>query len=221
MKITLHVVAFAIAITVALVAIGLVTDAWLSARRSSAQLATTLVARNATIAQAAAREEQRNTQLESALAAVASQKTKVQTPAQAALAISSVLPTLPLPIAIHNLPDLNVPTDNATGTAKPSGTSADTPQASSPSQPSVTIPPEDLKPLYDHLLDCQACSIERDATKKNLADEQAKVAAMTSERDAAISAAHGGSFWRRLKQETKWFVIGLAVGTAAATAAHH
>jgi hypothetical protein len=196
---TLHIVAIA----AALLAAAFIADAWLTARKSSAQLRATLASQNTLLEHAAAREQQRNTQLAAALAEIAAEKKRVLTPQQAAEAIPSVLPPLPLPVRIQ-IPDL---------TESPKG--RDTAPAS------VSIPQSDLKPLYDSLQDCRACALERDATKKDLADEQTRVAALTRERDAAVAAAHGGNFWARLKHATKWFVIGVAAGAAATAATHH
>jgi len=186
----------------ALIAAVFIADAWRTAHRNSAQLTATLAAQNALIRQAAAQEQQRNTQLSAALNSIATEKKRVQTPQQAVEAIPSVLPPLPLPVKV-SLPDITPLTK---------------PDDESPA--SISIPQSDLKPLYDSLQDCRASALERDATKQDLADEQAKVAALTRERDAAIAAAHGGSFWLRLKQATKWFMVG-AVAGAAATAASH
>jgi hypothetical protein len=195
---TLHTIVFAAALLAAVLA----ADAWLSERRSDRQLAATLASQNALIGQAAAREQLRDTQLAAALAAITAQKRRIQTPRQAADAIPSVLPPLPLPVSIH-LPDLSA-----------------SPNQSEPPAASISIPESDLKPLYDSLQECRACALERDATKKDLADEQARIAALTRERDAAIAAAHGGTFWLRLKRGAKWFVIGVAAGAAATAATH-
>jgi hypothetical protein len=128
-------------------------------------------------------------------------KRRIQTPQQAAEALASVLPPLPLPVSVR-LPDLTAP-----------------PTRSEPAPAAVSVPQADLKPLYDALADCRACALERDALKKDLVDEQAKTTALLRERDAAISAARGGAFWSRLKQSAKWFALGAALG--AASASHH
>jgi hypothetical protein len=196
---TLHIVAVAATLIAAL----FIADAWRASHKSSAQLTATLATQKALIEHAAAQEQQRDEQLASALASIAAKKRRIQTPQQAAEAIPSVLPPLPLPVKIL-LPDLT-----------PSPKQGDALPAS------VSIPQADLKPLYDSLQDCRACALERDAAKKDLADEQARLAALTRERDAAIAAAHGGSFWARLKHATKWFAIGVAAGAAATAASHH
>jgi hypothetical protein len=155
------------------------------------------------IEQASAREEQRNKDLAAVLANIAAAKKHVQTPQQAADAIPSALPPLPLPIKI-SIPNL-----------------AQSPPPDDPAPASISVPQSDLKPLYDSLQDCRACALEREATKKDLADELARAAALTRERDAAITAAHGGTFWSHLKYAAKWFAIGAATAAIATTASHH
>ena len=198
---TLHIVIAASTLIAAL----LIGDAWRIARKNSVQLAATLATQNALIEQASVREEQRNKDLTAALATIAAAKKHVQTPQQAADAIPSVLPPLPLPIkiSIPNLAQSPLPLQDDVAPA------------------SISIPQSDLKPLYDSLQDCRACALERDATKKDLLDEQSRVAALTRERDAAITAAHGGTFWSHLKYAAKWFAIGAATAAIATTASRH
>jgi len=186
----------------ALLAILLAANSWRDQRKLASNLTATLATQATQVKQAADREHQRTEQLNAALAAIAAQKRQVQTPQQAAAAIPAVLPPLPLPVKI-DLPNLS-----------------QTPQQSTPGPATISIPQPDLKPLYDSLQDCRACQLDRDAAKQNLADEQAKVTSLTRERDAAIAAAHGGTFWVRVKRATKWFAIGVAVGTAVTVAAH-
>jgi hypothetical protein len=191
----------AIAATI-LVAIGIATS-WQAQRKTNSTLTTTLATQATQIKQAADREQQRAEQLTAALATIAKQKRQVQTPQQAAAAIPTILPPLPLPVKI-DLPDLT-----------------QSPKQSTPAPATVSIPQPDLKPLYDSLQDCRACALQRDAANQNLADEQAKVTALTKERDAAVAAAHGGTFWVRAKRATKWFAIGVAAGAALAVASRH
>jgi hypothetical protein len=157
---------------------------------------------SAAIQQAEAREKQRNAQLTTALDTIAAQKRAIQTPKQALQALPSVLPPLPLPISIQ-IPNLS--------TAQPGETSPAT----------ITVPQADLKPLYDDLQDCRADAIHLDTIKKDLADEQARSESLMRERDSAIAAARGGTFWLRLKRSAKWFAIGAAVGAAAGAVARH
>ena len=198
MKSTSHIVI----LVVSLVAIAILADAWRSARRDTAQLNSTIASQNSAMQQAEQREKQRDAQLSAALDAIAAQKRAVQTPQQAAQAIPSVLPELPLPVSIQ-IPNLS--------TVNP----GETPPAT------LTVPQPDLKPLYDELQDCRANAVQMNATKKDLTDEQARSAALTKERDAAVAAARGGTFWVRLKRGARWFAIGAAAGAAAAAIARH
>src|SRR5258705_12259567 len=91
---TLHVIATFAALISAL----FIADAWRTARKNATQLTATLATQNALIQQAAAQEQKRNAQLSAALASIAAEKKRVQTPQQAVEANSSALPPLPLPV---------------------------------------------------------------------------------------------------------------------------
>jgi hypothetical protein len=81
------------------------------------------------------------------------------------------------------------------------------------------IPAADLAPLYDYVQDCRACQLQLTVAKENATDDAAKIRALTRERDAAVTAAKGGSFWLRLKRNAHWLAIGAAVGAVTSTAA--
>jgi hypothetical protein len=88
----------------------------------------------------------------------------------------------------------------------------------------ANIPQQDLGPLYDYFENCKATTLGLDNAKKDLADEQTQVTALTKEREDAVSSGKGGSFWTRLRRGAKWFAIGAAAGAIAggvAVAAHH
>ena len=191
-----------ILLVVTLAAAALLADAWRSARHDSQQLAATLAAQNTVIQQAGDREKQRDSQLATTLAAIQSQKRSVQTPQQAAQQLASVLPPLPLPVYVHD-PDLSTPL--------PPG---ETPSAS------ISIPQPDLVPLYDDLQDCRANADQTDSLIKDLSDEKARSEALQHERDAAVTATHGGTFFVRLKRVAKWFAIGVVTGVAVAAVTH-
>jgi hypothetical protein len=142
-------------------------------------------------------------QLAATLAAIQAQKRSVHTPQEAAKQLPTVLPDLPLPVSIHD-PNLTAPL--------PPGEPATT---------TISIPQPDLVPLYDGLQDCRACALQGDSLKKDLADEKSRSASLQHERDAAIAAARGGTFFVRLKRAAKWFAVGLATGAAVAAVAHH
>jgi hypothetical protein len=86
-------------------------------------------------------------------------------------------------------------------------------------QSAAEIPATDLAPLYDYVQDCRACQLQLTAAKQNATDDAAKIHALTRERDAAVTAAKGGSFWLRLKRNAHWLAIGAAVGAITSTAA--
>jgi len=81
---------------------------------------------------------------------------------------------------------------------------------------SAQIPAADLKPLFDYVQNCRACQAQLAAAQKNSADDATKIAALTRERDAAVTASKGGSFFRQLRRNALWFAIGAAGGYIAA-----
>jgi hypothetical protein len=85
--------------------------------------------------------------------------------------------------------------------------------SSSTSSATAEIPAADLKPLYDFVQDCRACQVRLAAAKQDASDNALKITALTRERDAAVTAAKGGSFWLRLRRNSHWLVIG-AVASA-------
>ena len=191
-----------IALLAATLTIALLADSWRSARHDSQQLAATLAAQNVVIQQAGDREKQRDAQLNAALARIESQKRAIRTPQQAAQELPSVLPDLPLPISIH----------------EPAPTSPL--QPGEPPAATISVPQPDLIPLYDNLQDCRACTAENTTLKKDLADEKTRSAALLSERNAAVKAAHGGAILQRLKRAAKWFALGAITGATVTLAAH-
>lgn len=85
-----------------------------------------------------------------------------------------------------------------------------------PVKPAARIPTADLKPLYNYVQDCRSCQLRLAAAERDRADDQAKIAALTRERNAAMTAAKGGGFWLRLRRNALWFVVGAAAGYVAA-----
>jgi hypothetical protein len=53
------------------------------------------------------------------------------------------------------------------------------------------------------------------------ADNATKLVALTQERDAAVTAARGGTLWRRLHRNALWFVLGEGAGAATLCATGH
>jgi hypothetical protein len=83
------------------------------------------------------------------------------------------------------------------------------------------IPTADLKPLYDYVQDCRSCQAQLALAQQNHADDTAKLEALTRERDAAVAAAKGGTFWRRFRRNAEWFAIGAATGATTIIVAAH
>ena len=183
---------------VALAAAALFAHSWLDARREQTQLSATLAQQNVLLAQAAAREQQRDAELAHTLAQINAFKQSIRTPQQAAVAIpEAVNPLLPAPVTLAMpKPDAAV---NAPATA--------------------TVPLADLKPLSDMISDCKACRAQLPVLQANLADEEQKVAALATERDAAVKVAHG-TFWSRVRHSAKWLAIGAGLGAIAARLVH-
>ena len=86
------------------------------------------------------------------------------------------------------------------------------------SPPSAQIPAADLKPHYDYVQDCRACQAQPAVAKQNSADDAAKLSAITRERDAALTAAKGRTFWRRLWCNALWFAVGAGAGLSHSVA---
>ncbi|MGO9642175.1 MAG: hypothetical protein ACLP1Y_12830 [Candidatus Acidiferrales bacterium] len=218
------------AIVVALAAGALFLHSWRKSRADAATLAAMLNAAQQQIDSAAAQEKQTDAQLSQQLAQIADLKQRVQSPQQAAAAILQSLPPLPAPVSI-TMPlakDVGKSSSPAPQTNEPQSVRTQVPGPIDPngsnSAPALapataTIPQQDLKPLYDYMEDCRAAAADRDAARKDLADEQTKVTALTAQRDAALAAAKGGKFWTRVRRNAKWLAIGAATGAIAALAA--
>src|SRR5205814_1312502 len=145
---------------------------------------------------------------------------------------------LPTPITLTGAPDASQELSSTSPGRNPTHPASDatdrdthTPKGNITSPGNITsagdittqqavIPTEDLKPLYDFAIDCQACQAKLAATRGDLADEQTKTATLTKERDAAIRTAKGGSTLHRIAQAAKWLAIGAAAGAIAARTTH-
>lgn len=74
------------------------------------------------------------------------------------------------------------------------------------------IPQADLKPLYDFAQGCRETTLRLNACQADLSDRQQELTAVETERDAAVAAVHGGTFWHRLAERAKWLALGVGVG---------
>lgn len=211
-------------------------QAWRADRRDRAQLAAELTATKQLLVAADARQRDRDSQLSQTLSALDAQKRAILTPSQIVQELAKNIP-LPAPITLQapqtssvgatlGSPATNTSNATASGASPvPTSGSSTTTTATSP-QPKqkptagAVIPAADLKPFYDFSLDCQACQARLSVAQNDLADEKAKTAGLTKERDDAIRVAKGGSAWRRFGRAAKWFAIGAAAGAIASKTAH-
>jgi type II secretory pathway pseudopilin PulG len=198
------------AILVAVILCVALVEAWRADRRDRDQLNAELAATKQLVAAADARQHDREAQLAQTLAALAAEKRTPVTPAQIVRELPREIP-LPAPLVLQSAPI-------APGQHLPSADSSSA--TTNPSQTKVIIPAEDLKPLHDFTLDCQACQAKLAAAQGDLADEKSKSSALTKERDQALKIARGGSAWRRIARAAKWFALGAAAGAVAAKATH-
>jgi hypothetical protein len=193
-----------------------VIQAWRADRRDRAQLASELASTKKTLADADARQRERDSQLAQTLSGLATLKRTIVTPSQIVRDIPREIP-LPSPITLQSATLTNSPASQAPAA---SNSNSQTINAPEPKQPQVLIPTDDLKPLYDFALDCKACQARLAAAQNDLTDEKTKTAALTLERDDALRIARGGTVWRRIARAAKWFAIGAAAGAIAAHATH-
>jgi hypothetical protein len=175
-----------------------VVVAWRDVRREQAELQEKLKSAQQAVTDANMREETRQSALQQQLAGLQKKQATVRSPEQVVEELPTVLP-LPKPLAIEETPQSDV-----------AG------QASGPGKPTVILPVEDLKPLYDSAVACKECQAELKAAQANLADEKVKTQALGRERDDALKAAKGGTVLRRVARAAKWFAIGAAAGAVAA-----
>ncbi|MGC2530377.1 MAG: hypothetical protein WA639_21730 [Candidatus Acidiferrum sp.] len=201
---------------------------WQADRRDRAQLATQLAAAQKTITDAATSQHDRDTLLNQTLAQLAAQKQAAVTTAQLLKDLPKAL-SLPAPITLQTQSSTSVPPNAAAKpgsgpSSKKSGAAAPTDFTPTnpipkPGQPADAIlPAADLKPLYDFALDCKACLAKLTAAQSDLTDEKTKTAALTKERDAAVTAAKRGTVLHRILRAAEWFAIGAAAGAVAAKA---
>lgn len=229
-----------IAASFALILCVAVVLAWRADRRDRAQLAAKLAVTQQLLTAADARQRDRDAQLAQTLSAIAEQKRDVVTPAQIIAELAKSIP-LPAPIALHPYNSSSgvalsiaphtssrAPEKATQASPSPNAGATQTPgssllQQATPASKNVEqaptggaiIPLADLKPLYDFTLDCQACQAKLSTAQNDLADEKAKTAALTKERDDAIRVAKGGGAWRRFARAAKWLAIGAAAGAIA------
>jgi len=220
---TLELLAFALALLLAAMA----AHSWLASRDEQQRLASTLAQQQQLLDAAGSRERARQSALNDTLAQIQKLKRATQTPAQIVAALPNYLP-LPQPITLapaagaanpHQQGSSPSP-DSSPPPASQAAPSTAAGPAPLPSAPAAQIPAADLKPLYDFIQDCRACQAQLAAARQNASDDAAKITALTAQRDAALTAARGGTLWRRLRRNAEWFALGAAAGAAASRTLH-
>jgi hypothetical protein len=177
---------------------------WHTQQIEQAQLQAKLKSAEEALAEATARQATRDAELQQRVAQLEKKKAEIQKPADVLKALPEVL-SLPTPLVMEAA---EVATPGKQDHRKTS-------KGDSPA-PKVLLPVEDLKPLYDAAVECKECQAKLAVAAADLKDEKAKTATLTRERDDALRVAKGGSVLRRVARAAKWFVIGAAVGAAAA-----
>ena len=230
---TIELALFAAAVLIATMAV----HAWLTSRDDQQRLAATLAQQKQLLDAADSREHTRDSALNNTLAQIQQLKRTTLTPQQIVSALPKYL-TLPQPVTLApsgavlnpsslagrdpgpgvgptGLPQQGIgPSPNATTATRPAPIPSG-PAHALPDAPTAQIPAADLKPLYDFIQDCRACQAELAAAKQNASDDAAKINALTAQRDAALTATKGGTFWHRLRRNAEWFALGAALGAAA------
>jgi hypothetical protein len=182
--------------------------AWRNVQKQRAQLQSELRTAQTAAAQAEARQQNRDAELKSLLNRLEKQRAAVRTPEQVIEALPEVLP-LPKPLSFAGPPSAQ-----AAGSLRAENSLPDTPASN------VSLPTEDLKPLYDFAVECRECQARLTAAQADLKDEQGKTQTLGRERDDALRVARGGSVLQRVVRAAKWFAIGVAVGAIAVKIAH-
>lgn len=185
---------------------------WRSEVRDRARLQATLAVAEQSLQRATTNQQDRDRQLNDAVAKLEALKSTVLTQQQIIARLPEIM-ALPKPlIATPSAPSTSA-SDRTSEAATAPGKPTEAPRATG-----VALPAEDLKPLYDFAVDCKTCQTRLAAATADLADEKTKTQALGRERDAALKLARGGSVRQRIGRAAKWFAIGAIAGAIASKA---
>jgi hypothetical protein len=182
-------------------------------------------------AQSLKQTEQRITDRNAALTKALSslEKLKAAAPATPVETAAQIAQYLKLPSAPEAPPALSAATQpaNSAGAALNLAPAQPFGRAEAAPRPYLTFTPAQAEDLRKAALGCAEDSARLTACQQDQADAatkeqayRAQLKALTTERDTAIKAVKGGSFFMRLKREAKDVGIGVAVGVAIGYAAH-
>jgi len=194
-----HIEAGAGIAVLALAALGF--RSWLAEHDQRVQMTATLTAKNEVLASYDKRLADRDGQYKQQLVALQASKQTVRTPRQIASALSQAV-HLPEPIKLE--PAVSPVTGQ--------------PQAN---QENAVLTGPNLKILYDRVSTCEICELERAKLKADFADQAGKYKTMTEERDTAVRAVKGGTFWRRMGHTLKVAAITAGITAAAMCGSGH
>jgi hypothetical protein len=169
--------------------------------RDRAQLTQTIAQQKPIIAAAEQRTVTRDQAATVAVQAIQATVKRAQTPSAELSAFNAYVP-LPTPLALSPATDAPQGPGNKASMATVG----------------ANIPAEDLQPLLDFAASCKTCEIQLTTCKADLVDANTKVIATGKERDAAVAAVKGGTFWVRLKHNAKVVVITAAIVAAGVVA---
>jgi hypothetical protein len=186
--------------------------AWRAEIRDRAQLSGELAAAKEALDAADARRRDRDAKLAGTLAVIEAEKRTQQSPAEIA---RSLVLAMHLPAAVAIEPTSTSVQQDALVDTKGLKEAATGSKAEEVSGIQAMVPGQDLKPIHDFALDCQACQAKLLAAQSDLLDEKVKTKTLTKERDDALHVARGGSVLVRIARASKWLLIGAAAGAAA------
>jgi len=228
-----------------------VAKEWLAAHDAVLQASATIAAQGRLLAQQkrqydalTSAEQTRDRTTAQQIAAMQAQVAQIKTAAQIAAWLPKQLPTpepvtITVPAPTHVAASEKPPASVAANSAPSSATSktsapqsalqpAQTPAGNSPPPALATIPQADLPALRDYVESCKECQLSLATAQQDLLtkDQQLKLAgeglsAAEQQRDVALRALKGGSFWRRLGHDSKLLLIGGAISAAAVCASGH
>jgi type II secretory pathway pseudopilin PulG len=193
-----HWVLLMVGAVLAVVAV-VVGASYLGAREDKIKLQATMDAQKLIQAHLDADQKQRDADLKAKIDDLEASKQAVakMPPAQQVQEITKVIP-LPFPMNVQQQ------ADPITGKLE---------------EPKVEMPVANLKPLYDYGVTCTECQDRVSKLTADLAGAAQREQSITKERDAAIKAAKGGSFWARTKRTLKTAVCagaGAGLGSVGA-----
>jgi hypothetical protein len=207
--------------------IALCAVAYLREKQDATKLEASLAAQNIIlkdraqqIKDAGARIEQRDEQTSTLEKALAELKAKPAT-------IQEIVKEIPQYVPLESPPQLVQLLPEASPVGAGPLASGGREQGTGNREQAIQFTSQQAKDLRTFYLNCSGANRELSACELDLKDfglkEKAyrqQISAMTGERDQAVKAVKGGSFFARLKREAKDVAMGLAVGAALGYAAH-